>query len=465
MAVKKFAATPEQISSMEFAVSLPDTETQPVPAYRSYPSAVVRGIGKGLLKIGQEAGDPRGLMLGENGEELPPEEALKMYAKLKEQQTQGTNEFLNRNLPIGQNLGPRMVERGVKSATESLPNMPFMGPIASPLRTGIGGAAAEAAKEIGVGDLGQAIVEIVPQLFPDLGKKILNTLPTQAGRAESALMDEARRLGLSEEELSLVLNQRGPVKDFLQNIAYKGGRVPERFQRTKNALGRVWDTLRGTPEAQAQLTGKQSADLINGISQKLSRMPSAQRALIAEDLKDFLGSQMKGTDIMDFWSKLNYYIAKGEGKLGTLKDDLGKAITAISPELGKDFELTNKLYGNFQKLSERMAPSIADSLINKGEAGAVVVGITTGNYPLLRKILGVTGATNLATEMTTNPRLMNLSSRFISAIGRDMPQVAKNVYDQMLVEVGKTNAEAAVKMSEADFDELYKALPKEKKSK
>jgi hypothetical protein len=439
MAVNKYAPTEEELDFMEYSVKEAPKE-KTVPWYKSYPSAAAQAVLEGVISVGE--------MMGPTGTPMERQQARESRQKLYEEY-----------LPTGDSYGPNAIKRGGKTAVESLA-FPGAG-LATAGRALLGGALAEGAKELGAPEIVQTGIEIGTQLTPNLSKKIPNKLPTQAAAKERQLMEEARRLGLTEEELALTLNQRGPAKDFLVDISAKGGRVKERFDNTRQALGRVWENLRGSPDAQKTLTGQQSSQLINGMSKKLANLPAEQRTRILQDYNDFLGSQMRGEDVIDFWQKMNYYINKGEGKLGTLKEDLQSALMQISPELGKDFKITNELYGNFHKLAERMGPNIAESLIHAGEQGIVVSAITSGNYPLLQKVLGPLAARQLATEMTTNPRMMNLSSRFINSLERGLPVVAKKVYEQMLIEVGKTNAEAAMKMSNLDLDNLFEALDQE----
>ncbi len=453
MAVNKFAPTEEELAYGKY-VDQRD-ETKEVPWYKAYPAAIARSVIKGVIGVGE--------MMGPTGTPYERQEAAKEREKL-----------FNEYLPLGEQkppqtlwenvkaaVSPQAIERGGTTAVESLA---FPG--ATLGRAGLallGGGLAEGAKEAGASDIVQTGIEIATQLTPDLRKAIPSRLATKTGLAEKELLKEGRRLGLKEEELALLMDKKGFDRTMLEKVAYKGSRIQERIDNTRKSIGRVWENLRGSPEAQKTLTGQQSSQLINGLSSKLSELPAEQRTRILQDYNDLLGSQMRGEDVIDFWQKLNYYINKGEGKLGILKEDLQSALMQISPELGKDFKITNELYGNFARLSEKMTPTMVDNILSAGEAGAALTAIVTGNYPILAKVVGVAAARQLAAEMITNPRFVNLSSRFVNSMERGLPVVAKKVYEQMLIEVGKTNAEAAMKMSNFDIDELFEALEKERK--
>lgn len=441
MAVKKFDATDEDLSYMQYVAQQP-SEKKDVSFIQSLTNAPYRALIKGAVKAGQS--------FGPLGTKREVEEKNKELSNL-----------LDEYLPQGDQFIPKAIERGGQAAIETLAF-----PEAAPSmvsRAALGGGLAEGAKELGASDIAQTGIEVGTQLIPDLSKSIPNRLPTKAAQTEKKLIEDARRLGLTEEELALTLDQRGPFKDFVQEISSKGGRTVQRFDNTRRALGNVWNNLRGSKEAQKAMTPEQSSELVTNLSKRVSKLPSEQADRIMKDYNKLLSSPMRGEDIIEFWQNLNYYIAKGERGLGVLKEDLQKGLIKLSPELGKDFEITNKLYGNFHKLAERMGPTVAESLIKAGENGILLSAVTTGNYPLLNKVLGPVLARQLATEMSTNPRLMNLSSRFINSFERGMPQIAKKVYEQILLEVGKINGEAAMKMSEMDFDKLFEVLDEEDK--
>jgi len=452
-----------KLAFIKAAAESHDKSQEDMPWYRSYPSAIPRGIAKGILSLGQGAGDPVGLMVDEQGNELPADEAWKKYALLQKEQTKDLQENLDKNLPIGNKTGPRALERGLKSSIEAIPiSMVFGGPLSVPIRSAVGGILAENIKDMGAPDWAQIGVEIAAQLAPGLGRAIPNRIPTAAGRAERNLIQEAERIGLSPEEYALTLNQRGAVKDFTQEIAAKGGRTVNRFDRTRQALSRTWDTLRNSAEAQTPLGTQGRYQFVQDISAQLQNLPAEQRARAMADFADFRNSNMRGEDLINFWQDLNYYIHRGEGGLGTLKPTIQRAIESISPELAQDFQVTNQLYGNFHRLAERMGPNVAESLIRAGENGILVTAITTGNYPLLQKVVSPLLARQLAAELSTNPRLMNLSSRFIAAAEQGSPQIAKKVYDEIASEIGKKNAEVAIKMQDIDFDKIFRSDDKKK---
>lgn len=454
---KKYEATPDDIAFMDYADKL-DPQQAEIPWYKSTVNAAVRGLAEGgaeLLNLAENAS----FTLGQALSEEPYEEKQKFIQPSSLIPEKGERvKYYKQNLPMEQSPLYEGIERGARL----LPGVALGGGGVPAIlgRTALSAAAGQGVKELGGSETAQNISELIGGGLPNLSKKIPAATAKQA-----QLLDFGRKMGMTEAELSLTLGKRGGASDFVQSIASKGGKTARAFDNTKAALGRVWDTLKTSPEAKQQLAGKESSLLINDLSKKLSRLPDIQREMIKKDFQELIGSKMTGDDIINFWQDLNYYIRKGEGGLGVLKDDLQKALNTISPQFGKDFEMTNQLYKNFSQLAEKMSPDIAESLLNAGEKGLMVSAITTGNYPLMQKLIGPLGARKLAAEMVTNPRLQNISERWLNAVERNIPTAVKKTYDQLVIEIGKNNAEAAAMMSAMDMEDFLNALDQENKKK
>jgi len=456
-----------EISAIQFALDQgieQEEAKKKVPWYRSYPSAAVRGIATGVKNIGQSMSEPEGLV-GENFEELSPVEAYEKYGDIKEQQSEQFEEFKNKILPIGEGLGPRMLERGTTSAIEGAPLALLTGGPSAAIGTGAralaGGGMAEIAKDLGAPGVVQTSLEVGAQGIPNLGKKIPTNTLTAAGRAEGELMEGARRLGMTEEELAMVLKPDNWWDRTLRFFSGKTGRTANRLEQTKDRLGKVYGALEASADATKILSDKDAQSLINSMSTSFSKLPARQREIIQADWDAFIRKPKSANSVIDFWQKIQDPITRGEGKIGILKEPMKEALKKLSPELAQDFELTNKLYGNFSKIREQLRPGLVDSFIKASEAGAAIVAIGTGNVPVMLKVFGPIAGRQLATEMVSNPRLMNMTTRFINSLNRSLPQVSKKIWDQMLVEVGKTNAKAAMQMAGADFEKLLEDMKQE----
>jgi len=467
MAVKE-KLSDDQLDYVKWAAELPeDTETPNVPWYKNYPSAVTKGLIEGMTQFGRLLSplqpspmvDASGKMTGELLGTPAQEEDVRL-------QRQGLYE---KYLPTNKDFSTDTTQRAAEIFPFTASGGMGLGQAA--LSAGTSALAGQTGKALGAGELGQAGLELVGMAAPSLGRLAGETtgflrpnisqkipsriLPTEAAKNEKVLADFARRAGMSEDELLLTIKEGGFGQNWLASFSSKGVRTANAVDATRDALGRVWGTLRTRPQAQTPMTGQQANKFINRLSTDMQNLPREMTARIQNDYNDLLGSNMTGADIMNFWQDLNYYIRSGEARLGTLKEPITEALNAISPELGAEFRLTNKLHGNFAKLSEKLGTDLLDRAMSLGEQGMVVTGIVTGNFPMLEKVLGVTAARAMAREMIVNPRLKNLSARFMSGVNRNSPAIAKKVYDQMIMEVGKTNAEAAIQMSGLDVDKLF----------
>jgi hypothetical protein len=406
-----------------------DNTDQSVPWYKSYPNAAIRGAAAAINQLPQIV-DP---FTGEN---------------------RGVNlESVKKNYPIGKDIGPQRLESAVQGGLETIPFLPLGGGSGMAIKGALGGLASQGVKELGGSETLQEAAKIGTQFIPSFEKKLTNILPTVAGRAERELIRQGTNLGLSEDALALTLEQKGPVKDLIKGIAAKGGRLINRFQNARNELSKLWERLRISPDALKELDGEGTSRLFNNMSHRLSRLPSEQRERIMVDYNDLVQSKMRGQDIIDFWQKLNYYIPKGDAALGVLKEDLTQALRKISPNLERDFTSTNKLYGNFIRNAELAGPDIAESLIRAGERGIVISALTTGKLDKLKLVLGPIGARQLATEMSSNPRFMNLSSKFIESTIRGTPFAVKKSFEALTNEVRKKNKALAEKMSQMSYDD------------
>ena len=428
-------------------IALEPFKEENLPWYQSYPNALIRGLSEGVIGFGE--------MLSGGG--APWEQQQRQ--EMKEDRQGLYNEYLPKNKGYG--------EGAVERAGKVFPMLATGGGgiVGIATKSALSGAAGQGAEQIGLGPTGQAIAEMAPLLAPDLKSKIptkfdwKNLIPKKSVEQEN-IAEFARRNGMTEKELALGLSEREPR--LVEELASKGGKTVKAFDNTKQALGRIWNTLTNSEAAQKPMRGAESSHFINGLMKRMDKLPNASRDMIQKDMQDLIKSDMKGSDIINFWQDVNYHIQKGEKNLGILKEDLSKALHHISPELANDFKMTNQLYGNYASLANRMGPDIAEKLIKAGEAGIFVSGITTGNYPLIKSVLGAVGARKLAAEMVINPRLQNMSTRFMHSLKENNPAIAKKWFDQMIIEVGKKNAEAAAAMSAFDIDDFFSNQNEEK---
>lgn len=434
MAVKTHAPTDSDRNFFKKADELAK-QAEPLPWYKSIPAAALKGLVEGTVGLGRA-------MSGSLG--------------IDEQTDENRKILLDKYLPSNTGIAENIAEKSA-SAFPMLTTGGF-GAGGAALRGTAAAASSEAAKELGFGETVQAIAELPALLGPDLARKI----PVKAGSNQERLAQSVRAQGVPEEDLALMLGSQGKVKESLSNIAPKGGGTKKAFDSAKESLNKMWQGIKNSPEAKTPLAKDDANQLFNEIAKKASDMPSEQRARFTQDFLDLLGTPMAGEDIINFWQKLNYYIPKGEKGLGVLKEDLSQALKKISPELGEEFSIMNELYGNYSRLRDQMEPSIVDKFFRAGEFGALAAATISMDVPTLTGVIGAVAARELARQAIINPRLQNLSQRFLNASKRSSPRIAQIAYDQLVVEIAKTDAETAAKLSEFDAEEFTRALSSDK---
>lgn len=321
----------------------------------------------------------------------------------------------------------------------------------SVLRSIAGGTLGQTLEELGFGETVQNIGEAAPFFVPGFGKKI----PTTGEQTELAEFGRAK--GLTEEDLALSLGKEGIKDELALEFTPKKGQVARAADKTYKNLQNVWKGFVESPEAQIELPEVQSNKVLNNISKKLSKLPSEVRNKIMTDYNDFIGRPFTGENLADFWTKVNYYVNKGDNSLGIIKSDIKEAFELLDPKLGKDFELLNKLYSNFKKTSVNLKPDIADKLISFGEGAAITTGIITRDTGLLYKALGPLGGRQLAKWLATNPRAQNLSIRLTNALNNNKKALARKVFDELQLAVGENNADAARELAKFDLDQYLES--------
>lgn len=429
---KDYSPTDQDLEFADFAVEVASPKSD-IPWYKSIPARTLKGAVEGLTKFGEEVS--------------PAARPQQIEESQKQRQ-----KFYEENLPLGDNFLGKSLERGLEAAP-SLLAIPGSGLLSNTLRSLGAGLLGQSAEELGFGPSGQALAELPAYGAPSLRRRI------PLARGERELGEFARRSGLTEQDLTLSLGKRGPLRDLGVDISSKGGRTVARFEGTQRNLGRVWDDLRSSPQAMRTLDAQGQQELVRNLTRRMNRLPAEQRNRIMRDYDDLLESNFSGDSLINFWQDLNYYISRGETGLGILKRDLQNSLMRISPELGNDFRLLNRLYGNFSELAGRMGPNIADALINAGERGLVIHAISTGNLPILKKIIGPIAGRQFARELVTNPRFYNTSRRFVQGIAQGSPAIARKAYDKLLREVGSSNAELAKKMAGFNVEEFIDSIP------
>lgn len=352
--------------------------------------------------------------------------------------------------PTNEGFASNVIERGGELfpliASGGSSNIPEMA-----LRTGAASLTGQTAKKAGLGEIGQTVGELIAFGIP----KSLFKNRIAGKSAQQDLIEFLREQGLTEEQIAPALNSPEGLKArFFPSIARRGTKVQSILKDSKKAIGEIFNGLRARPEAQTTLTFQEGETLISKLNEILRDLPTSTRQKILGDFREFRSSARSGSDIINFWQDIND-VAKGKyQKLGRLKEPLVESLEIISPELAQDFQLTNKAYGNVANIAKKLSPRFADAIINRGEVGALVFGLISGNLPLIGEVVGVEAARQLATKALLKPRFQNLLNNFVNAINNNKIGIAQSLQNQMREELVKIDPNSAILFDQLNLEEL-----------
>jgi hypothetical protein len=348
-----------------------------------------------------------------------------------------TEEFL----PTQNELPERILERAGGIA-------PFAaigggGLVSSALRSLIGGASGQAAEELGGGETSQILAEMIGMSFPSLSKSILAT------KSQKPLVDFARKMGLSESEISPLI--QGKVKENLVSKFGSGDKIRAALKKSREATGKIYTTLSESPIANQALPEEAIVDLMKGLKEQIKSLPSGVRKVAMRDMVDLFKGEVNGKNLINLYQDLNYYIRKGNPLLNRLKGPVEDAINKISPEFAEDFALTNKLWENSSRFGKKIKTDLPFNIKSMGRAGAIASGVFTGNYKPLLVLAGAQVAEPAISKLVTSPRLQNLSNQMIKSLNQSKFVQAKKIADILEKEFDKKLIESS-QAHEEEYD-------------
>lgn len=267
------------------------------------------------------------------------------------------------------------------------------------------------------------------------------------------LISRAEKIGMTEREIAPLMQSPFKRKLF-QKFAAKGRKTEKLSKDINEMLGGGYQDLIERSEAAGALSEEKFLNSMKDLSAEWNKLPSGVTKLIADDLKALYNSEGKAADFINFWQDMNYNIAKGDRILGKLKEPVGNAIKEISPELYKDFELTNELYSKYAGIRKSLNPTDYDRFFSLGElagvGGATLTGMITGRWSPLIATAGLPVFRKVSQEMLTNPRLFNLAKKFATSSAKTqkfiLPKIAK--------EIAKIDPKIAKEIETIDFSKL-----------
>lgn len=361
-------------------------------------------------------------------------------------------EFLEEKIPTENE--PGFVTKALKRGLENAPTLIASGPgsvASTAIRTGLGALGGQVVEALGGGKTAQGIAEFIAFLGPNAGKRLL-----EEGKHKD-IIQQARKFGLSDQEIAPLL-QSVTKQKILGSIALKTPKTQKQLSATQQALGRSFQNLEQSPLAQKPLSDENSINLIDNIDKAFFKLPSGVRNLVKEDYQDLVNHPITGSSIINFWQDINN---AGKGKkliLGKLKAPLENALQEISPELKNDFVATNDLYSKYKNISQTLKPSTATKLFSLGKKGEAIYGFLTGQYDLVKKVVGIHGIQKIATNLLLNPKYQQLGLKTVQALNENKYKLANQLFKKYKSELRKDAPEISDDLEGIDLDELEKHL-------
>lgn len=395
---------------------------------RSIPKGALKEISKELRKTPGLSKEQRNL-LHENKLLASDSESLDFFEKL---------------LPTKKDFVSRALERGGK-------NFPYFligGRLPSALVGSVGsGLLGEGIKEAGGSETSQAIGEVVGGGIPSLGRRIIPT------RAQRNWVNFGRRMGMSEEAIAPLIQSERKQR-WLSKLTPKRGRTQRALANSQRELGQVYSLLENRPEALQIMTPQQANEFAQDVFKVTRGMPVDVRTAARNDAFELAKDGFSAKNLMNFYHDINHLYNSGYKQLGQLKGSIERAMTRISPSLGRDFRMTNELYSRYATMRTRLRPTLVGDLMTAGRSLRLILGVSTGNFPLLAETIGETAARQVGREMLINPRFQNLGRQMVNSLNNNKIGVAKKIADLMADQIEKKNKKAAEELRKADFKKI-----------
>lgn len=407
-----------------------------------YAKTTLKGAVEGASRLGTMMGPLRNTPKIENGKIN--------FGKTHQEQLEHQTEVLDEFLPTEEGFGQTALRRGLREAP-SVMSLPGGANLQAGIRTLIGSGAAEGIKELGGPEWLETAAEITAQLGPSVTKNLLSK-----GKNKE-IIDAGRKLGLNDEQITPLIQSEFKQK-WLSKLSPKKGSTQKALSSTRESLGNAYSALQNSPAAKSELPTSVQKTLFDKLTTSLKDMPSEVRNKLTEDAKDLVSGPITGESLINFYKDVNHYLGPKTKQLSQLKGPIREALHSISPELGKDFEMLNKLYTKYYPIAEKLKPDLVSSMISAGEALGVLGSITTGYYPSLLAILGEKSARKLAQQMLINPRLQQITEKIVETSQKNKWGIAKKLTTSLsnqLKDGNPTVSEMLKDLSEEDIEKLF----------
>jgi hypothetical protein len=306
----------------------------------------------------------------------------------------------------------------------------------------LAGAAAlgQATEEVTGSPTAGTVVELGSALLsPALAKKVA------VGKKNKDLVNVGRKLGLSENQLTPLVQNEKKLK-VLSKFARKGDKTEKLITGIEATLGDGYGTIKnrakGLAEISPEVKSAMSSDfekVLAGLKKTIQPSPEKEQAIkyLSGAVENMKIGVVDPESLINFYQDLNQFvnwrsIKNGKKQLSQLKKPILGALKTADPELAKDFEVLNKLYGRFKDVQKNLSPDKVDRWLNKGEVGALVLSLGTGYPGISSLLLKETVGRRAIRELLINPRFQGIQRKLLSSIKKDNTKAAAAVGKELV---------------------------------
>ncbi len=262
-------------------------------------------------------------------------------------------------------------------------------------------------------------------------------------KGEKVFFDFLKKHGFSDKEITPFL-QSDKKWSFLKNLAKKDKKTANLLQNIHEKFGGVYEPLIKRGSAERGLKRFEIDSFAFELYKKLKKIPLVHREGVIKDVRELGNSKINNADFIQFIQNINARIGTAKGgkrSIGLLKEPVKTFMKKLNPQLAEDYDLANKLYGKSKSMARNLAPKQIDEFVEAGEVFGIASGIATGNFGLLTKIMGITGARTIAREMLINPKLQRMANKIITNISTGNKKNVAKIMHQISKEFKKDHPE------------------------
>lgn len=290
---------------------------------------------------------------------------------------------------------------------------------------GASGVAGQSIREAGGPEWAATATEILGPIAPTVISKTLAPL----SKSGKDIVNAGRKIGLSESNIAPLLQSEGKTA-LVGTLSRKGTRTKKVFANLKESLGDSYGNIKSRVSnlgsvnyANQQILETKFRNIRNDMAKTLKASPDKEAAInfIDDAIAKISKNGATPEELINFWQDINKSvkwnsIQGGKKSLTKLKEPILEVLNNVTPDVAKDFEMTNQLYTKYAQIAKKLKPDLVDAFINKGELASGVpsaLALAWGNPQPFVALGGEVAGRILAREMLINPYFQTIAGKLV----------------------------------------------------